>query len=381
MHESGFSDDKFDEARSFDNRIYADVAFMGNMQPDTETGDGNGKSTAKNGRFPWSNPDLLQRQINSRQQGIGRQRYPIVSWILAVGVLAAFIAELILSKQKTGQAVQTKPHLQPMIGPPPEFLISFGARFVPCMRKIPGLSVNNELPCLEYTTSDSQFFKPSQLCSLAEICGLKDPQNPNQAYRFVSAMFIHSGFIHILFNLIVLLTLCCQIEKLIGSLAYLIVFFAGGIGGNLLGGNFGLIGQPAVGASGSIYACISLEIVDLMYNAKYEANAKTRAIVSIVFAIIGLGLGLLPGIDNFSHIGGFCLGILGGLFFAPSIHATRKHMIITWVLRLLALALLIAYFVSLPLNFYQSDDPTNTCHWCRYLSCLPVFESCNGFGT
>lgn len=196
----------------------------------------------------------------------------------------AFIAELIIAKQTTGQAIQTHPQVQPMLGPSAEFLISFGARFVPCMRSMPGLPATNKLPCLEYTTSSETTFTSNQLCPLADICGLADANNPNQSYRFVSAIvrahanpvctFRHCPYVahphsDILFNLLVLLTLCCQIEKLIGSVAYTVVFVAGGIGGNLLGGNFGLIGQPALGASGSIYTCISLEIVDLIYNSKY----------------------------------------------------------------------------------------------------------------
>ena len=164
-----------------------------------------------------------------------------------------------------------------------------------------------------------------------------------------------------------LLTLCCQIEKLIGSPAYVVVFLIGGIGGNLLGGNFGLIGQPALGASGSIYTCISLEIVDLIYNWNYEMRIKTRVAMTTIFAILGLALGLLPGLDNFSHIGGFCLGVLGGMMFAPSIHATRTHFLVCWAMRVLGFGLMVAFFVSLALNFYRSSDPANACHWCRYV--------------
>ena len=102
--------------------------------------------------------------------------------------------------------------------------------------------------------------------------------------------------------------------------------------------------------------------------------------MSLLFTIIGLCLGLLPGIDNFSHIGGFCVGILGGMVFAPSIHATRNHMIGIWILQIAGISLLVAYFVALGLNFYQSADPRQACRWCRYLSCLPVFESCKGVG-
>lgn len=132
-------------------------------------------------------------------------------------------------------------------------------------------------------------------------------------------------------------------EKILSTPFYAIVFVAGGIGGNLLGGNFGLVGLPSVGASGAIYACISLELVDLLYNWKYEYRPKTRLVASITFTIIGLAIGLLPGLDNFAHIGGFAVGILGGLIFGPSIHHTQKHRIITWVFRVVAVALFIGF--------------------------------------
>ena len=334
----------------------------------------------KEGKFTWSNQDKLKQKIDERERGVGRQRYPFVTWLISFGVVVVFIAELILSKQRTGEAVQVHPSIQPMIGPPAEFLISFGARFAPCMRNVPGLPPTNMIPCLNHTATRETRFQRDELCSLADICGLKDATNPNQGYRFVSAIFVHAGIVHILFNLIVLLTLCGQIEKLIGSLAYAIVFMAGGIGGNLLGGNFGLIGQPALGASGAVYTCISFEMIDLIYNWKFEMKPKTRLTVSIIFAIIGLALGLLPGLDNFSHIGGFCIGILGGLVFAPSIHPSRSHMIINWVCRLVGIILLIAFLVALVLNFYRSDDPSKACTWCRYLSCLPAFDACRGGG-
>lgn len=337
-------------------------------------------SEQKYGRWPWNNPDILERQVRQRQEGKGRQRWPIFSWILALALLGIFIAELILSANKTGQAIQTKPQFQPMIGPPVEFLIYFGARFVPCMRNMPRIDATESLPCLRDSTNDSNSYKPDQLCTIADLCGLSDAQAPDQAYRFVSAVFVHAGIVHILFNLVVLLTLCCEIERLVGTPIYIIVFMAGGIGGNLLGGNFGLIGQPALGVSGAVYTCISFEVVDLLYNREYEPRALSRVIVSVIVSIIGLGLGLLPGIDNFSHIGGFCLGILSGMIFAPSIHSTKAHFLACWILRVIGLSLTVAYFVALTLNFYNSTDPAKACQWCRYLSCLPVFGACRGVG-
>lgn len=111
-----------------------------------------------------------------------------------------------------------------------------------------------------------------------------------------------------------------------------------------------------------------------------EYRAKLRLTVSIVFAIIGLAIGLLPGIDNFSHIGGFAIGILGGLIFSPAIHPSKKHKAVVWILRIIALGLTIGFMVGLAVNFYSSDDPTKACTWCRYLSCLPSFSQCKGNG-
>jgi len=126
---------------------------------------------------------------------------------------------------------------------------------------------------------------------------------------------------------------------------------------------------------------IQLEICACSLANYQEMNAKTRLFMSVLFTIIGLALGLLPGIDNFSHIGGFCVGILSGMVFAPSIHATRSHMVVIWVYRAIGGGLLIAYFLALVLNFYRSENPVDTCRWCRYLSCLPNFDACKGTGT
>ncbi|CDS01170.1 uncharacterized protein SPSC_02890 [Sporisorium scitamineum] len=380
----GYAEDEYDEA----NQLKRGSAALWSNQMDGEHATPAdeeaksgllGKLTRSTSRR-LAGEEKLRDQVERRRQGIGRQRWPYVSWVVAVALVIVFIIELIKANSETGQAVQTHPSINPMLGPSAEFFISFGARFVPCMRKVPALPTSEQLPCLKDSTLTSNLYTPNQLCPISQICRLKDANNPNQSYRFVTAIFVHAGFVHIFFNLLVQLTLCAQIEKLIGSIAYFVVYFAGGIGGNLLGGNFGLIGQPALGASGAIYTCISIELVDLCYNWKYEYRAKMRLAMSIGFAILGLALGLLPGLDNFAHIGGFCVGLLGGLIFAPSIHPSKQHRVVTWVLRIVALGLLIGFFAGLASNFYNSPDPTKACTWCRYLSCLPVFNSCKGTG-
>ncbi|PWN24379.1 rhomboid-domain-containing protein [Jaminaea rosea] len=317
----------------------------------------------------------LSEQIERRRRGLGRQRWPVVTWIFAVAFVAVFVAEIVKAKNVTGQAVQTKPYLNPMIGPSAQFLITMGARYVPCMRSTPAVPLTTLFQCLNSSSSSSTCTTP-----LWEICGLPNDHTYGQSYRFVTPIFLHAGVVHILFNLVVQLTLCAQIERILGSPYYLLVYLAGGLGGNLLGGNFGLVATPSVGASGAIYGCIAVELVDLAYNWRFEYRAKTRLTMSILFTLIGLALGLLPGLDNFAHIGGLAVGLLGGMVFAPSIHQTRTHRNVVWGLRVLGVVALAAFFAALALNFYRSDDPTKACTWCRYLSCLPSFKQCQNGG-
>ena len=129
----------------------------------------------------------LQESIEKRRRGVRRQKYPILTYIFAVAYLIVFIIELVRSGQLTGSAIQTHPSFNPMIGPSFEFLINFGARYTPCMRKVPEFDASQvKLPCLQYANADTGGrYTENQLCTAAEICGLTDPTNPNQMWRLV----------------------------------------------------------------------------------------------------------------------------------------------------------------------------------------------------
>jgi hypothetical protein len=136
------------------HNLQPDTTMMKGDSLDDEEGreDGKGLLQAmpyghKQGAKPgWGG--TLEEQIRRRKRGVGRQRWPILTWLLSIAYVAVFIVELIKSKQETGQAIQTKPSWNPMLGPPFEFLISFGARFVPCtsLRRL-NWPVYGTLPC------------------------------------------------------------------------------------------------------------------------------------------------------------------------------------------------------------------------------------------
>ena len=230
----------------------------------------------------------------------------------------------------TGSPIQTKPSFNPMIGPSSYLLINMGARFTPCMHAIPGVTNVTDItfPCPNSTTTDTN------VCSLSELCGMggtPDPSNtdgsaPDQWWRFITPIFLHAGIIHIGFNLLLQLKLGTELEKGIGHIRFFIIYFAAGIGGFVLGGNFTPAGIASTGASGSLFGIIALDMLDLLFNWQLYQNPKRALLMHIIEVVVSFAIGLLPGLDNFSHIGGFVIGLLLGIALLRSPLPIRKRV-------------------------------------------------------
>jgi membrane associated rhomboid family serine protease len=92
--------------------------------------------------------------------------------------------------------------------------------------------------------------------------------------RFITPIFLHAGFVHILLNMLAQLIVSAQIEREMGSGGFFITYFAAGIFGlvnissftswylnfcrNVLGANFALVGSPSLGASGAIFGTVAV---------------------------------------------------------------------------------------------------------------------------
>jgi len=61
-----------------------------------------------------------------------------------------------------------------------------------------------------------------------------------------------------------------------------------------------------------------------------------------------------------AHLGGFLMGLLVGTTFYPVISTTRRHRLIMWCFRLVAIPLAIILYVVLARNFYTSDPYAGT---------------------
>jgi membrane associated rhomboid family serine protease len=234
--------------------------------------------------------------------------------------------------------------------------------------------------------------------------GIPAGATPNQWWRFITPLFLHAGFIHIGVNLLLQLKLGGEVERELGPILFPFIYLASGISGFLLGGNFSANGVASTGASGALFGIIALDLLDLLFNWQLYESPKRNLLIHIVEIIVCFVIGLLPGIDNFAHIGGFAMGILLGTavlrsplrlrslptpegrrpkvlrarfdFKNPGRHLqNRKRMWYVWgAVRVAAVVLAIVYFVMLIKNF---ENGGSHCSWCKYLSCLPVNGWCD----
>jgi len=343
-----------------------------------ELGDHNAEQKKGLARFLASGRYPLEQRIENKKRGIGRQKYPFVVWLLTAIMVAVFIYELVVNGRQQGTPISLKPVVNPMLGPSESALINLGARFPPCMKDVEQVPVTLLLPCMNDTANP-----PDRTCPISDLCGFGGIQgkSPNQWFRFITAMFLHAGIIHIALNMLAQWIISAQIEREMGSGGFFIVYFAAGIFGNVLGGNFALVGVPSVGASGAIFGTVAVTWVDLLAHWRYHYKPMTKLIYMTVELIIGIGMGFIPFVDNFAHLGGFLMGLLVGTIFYPIICTTRRQKLITYGLKCVLVPTVIILFVLLVRNFYTSD-PYAACSGCRFLSCIPTSANnhCQGTG-
>jgi len=131
-----------------------------------------------------------------------------------------------------------------------------------------------------------------------------------ELWRLVTPIFLHSGVMHLLFNLYALYILGPMLEGYIGHVRFLAVFLISGLYGTLF--SYALSGPVSVGASGAIFGLLgAIALFFLRYRDNF--GPQGRAILQNMLIILALNLVIgfsSSYIDNWGHIG----GLIGGAF-------------------------------------------------------------------
>ncbi|BFZ18000.1 hypothetical protein BsWGS_21039 [Bradybaena similaris] len=221
------------------------------------------------------------------------------------------------------------------------------------------------------------FFHPkaalcSQINCIQEVCGMipfANSEQPDQFYRLVSSLFLHGGVVHLGISMIFQMWIMRDLEKLLGTIRMVIIYFGSGIAGNLASCTF-LPYTVEVGPSGAhfgVAACLFVEVIQSYQMFKHPHLAVFKLCLPIAFLFV---LGLLPWVDNWAHLFGFFFGFLLAFSLMPYVtfgHFDKRRKLITVFACLGASVVLFAILIVI---FYYA--PLTDCEWCAYFNCIPL---------
>ena len=136
-------------------------------------------------------------------------------------------------------------------------------------------------------------------------------------WQLFTAMFIHATIIHLLGNMFFLLIFGLRAEEMFSIQEYLLIYFLGGLAGNLLSLVYGPFAPPSVGASGAIFGMFGACAIYI------RRTIGQSIITALMYAFFLFMINIGPGVNFLAHLGGLAVGLLIGYILATK-HKVRK---------------------------------------------------------
>ncbi len=181
-----------------------------------------------------------------------------------------------------------------------------------------------------------------------------------QPWRLLTSVFIHFGVIHLGVNMWALWSVGRVLERLVGNVGYLIIYFASGIAGSLssLWWNGDVV---SVGASGAIFglfgafATFIWNRADSFPPATLSHLRGSLAKCIVINLLLGAGI---QGIDQAAHVGGLLCGLICGLILSQPLNRFTgqrrwKRNLITGAVATLTLGIMIIQHPPAPPDLFM----------------------------
>lgn len=164
-------------------------------------------------------------------------------------------------------------------------------------------------------------------------------------WRFITPVFLHIGFLHLLMNSFALYYMGPLVERIYGNFRFLLIFLFAGFSGVLASFSFSPV--LSAGASGAIFGCFGA----MLYFGMIYPKLFFRTIGMNILVVIGINLLFgftFQGVDNAGHIG----GLIGGFLASGILHFPKGKKPILQILFLVISSL--AVFGLLNFGFGES---------------------------
>ena len=124
-------------------------------------------------------------------------------------------------------------------------------------------------------------------------------------WRLVSAIFIHIGIIHLLFNSYALMFIGPLLEELLGKERFLVSYLAAGVIGFALSNWYYPPWLVTAGASGAVFGMIAMAVVLSRRWGSWGRILQQQLVHWILYAFV---FGIFIGANNAAHFGGALAG-------------------------------------------------------------------------
>ncbi|KAG2329061.1 hypothetical protein Bca52824_000241 [Brassica carinata] len=244
------------------------------------------------------------------------------------------------------------------------------------------------------STRENPLLGPSSL-TLRTMGGLevKKVVKGDEGWRLLSCNWLHGGVVHLLVNMLTLLFIGMRMEREFGFIRIGLLYLISGFGGSILSALF-LRSNISVGASGAVFGLLGGMLSEIFINWTIYSNKVVTIITLVLIVAVNLGLGVLPGVDNFAHIGGFATGFFLGFVLLIRPHygwinqrnaplgKPRKYKIYQAILWTVSLLLLLAWDLIeglIKLGFYYREldrfaNKSRNLSWIRSVTSVHPLE-------
>ncbi|KAF7459121.1 putative rhomboid protease ROM4 [Cryptosporidium felis] len=203
----------------------------------------------------------------------------LVTTFLASSIIFVFLQELVISQLTNGYSI-VNIYDGYLFGPPPQIVFDMGAL-------------------------DTNLIRNGQLA------------------RLFWSFWLHTGFIHLVINLTSQIILGIILETRWVIWRYTILYFIGGLSGNLASAVLDPCSISA-GSSACFFALLAGIIVLLLENWKNSRWQFLYVLLVILASLVGISLSFMSNTDNWAHIGGFIAGLLWSLASMESFPKKNK---------------------------------------------------------
>lgn len=160
-----------------------------------------------------------------------------------------------------------------------------------------------------------------------------------QVWRFFFYAFLHAGWVHLAFNLLVQLLVGLPLEMVHGSLRICTIYMAGVLAGSL--GTSVLDSEVyLVGASGGVYALLAAHLANVLINYSSMQYGVVRLVAVCLVASVDVGYAIynsymphsagLP-VSYISHIMGALAGLVIGVVVLKNFSQKLHNQLYWWM--------------------------------------------------